>query len=115
MNYVKFYETENNLKVQKGYEVHHVDWNRENNDIENLVHIPKKVHVCIHNYFGYVTKEECDTLRKVYEGIENPERFTNQYLKLRLRKYISRKKCLLSKQIKGRLQHKQIEYSYNFR
>lgn len=35
--------------IPNGYEIHHVDFNRENNDISNLVCIPKEEHHKIHS------------------------------------------------------------------
>jgi len=46
-NYRKFYEQKTGKKIPKDFDIHHIDFNRENNDIMNLVAIPKKLH---HNY-----------------------------------------------------------------
>jgi hypothetical protein len=48
-NYRKIYETAIGCKVKRGYEVHHLDCNRENNSIENLVAIPAPLHRKYHN------------------------------------------------------------------
>ena len=42
--YKKLYERELNIKIPKGYDIHHIDFNRENNNIENLVMLPRKLH-----------------------------------------------------------------------
>lgn len=34
--------------IPRGYEIHHIDFNRENNDISNLVCIPKEEHRKLH-------------------------------------------------------------------
>ena len=47
-NYRKFYEKQTNKKVPKDFDVHHIDLNRENNDIVNLVAIPKELHQKYH-------------------------------------------------------------------
>ena len=44
MNYRKKYEDYCNIKIPNGYEIHHIDFNRENNDIMNLVLLPKELH-----------------------------------------------------------------------
>ena len=49
MNYRKFYEEKLGITLEKGYDVHHIDSNRGNNDIINLVAIPKKLHIKYHN------------------------------------------------------------------
>lgn len=115
MNYVKFYKLETKIIIPKNYDVHHIDWNRDNNFITNLIHIPKKIHTLIHNYYGYVTKLECIKLTDIYEDINNPKRFTTQALKFKLQKHILKKKCKLSKLCYAKIQHKQITYSNNFR
>lgn len=43
-NYRKFYEKQTGKKIPKDFDVHHIDFNRENNDIMNLVAIPKELH-----------------------------------------------------------------------
>ena len=47
-NYRKFYEKETGKKIPKDFDVHHIDFNRENNDIMNLVAMPKKLHQRYH-------------------------------------------------------------------
>lgn len=47
-NYRKFYEKQTGKKVPKDFDIHHIDFNRENNDIMNLVAIPKKLHLKYH-------------------------------------------------------------------
>lgn len=42
--YRTFYSTATGIVVPKDFEVHHIDFNRENNDINNLVALPKKLH-----------------------------------------------------------------------
>lgn len=42
--YRKTYEKETGFKVPKKWEVHHIDFDRENNHIDNLIAIPKKIH-----------------------------------------------------------------------
>ena len=44
MDYRKFYEQILNVKLKKEEEVHHLDRNRGNNEINNLVAIPRKLH-----------------------------------------------------------------------
>lgn len=47
-NYRKIYEKKCNIKIPKEYEIHHIDFNRENNDILNLVMLPRKLHSDYH-------------------------------------------------------------------
>lgn len=48
IDYRKKYEEETGFKVPKEFDIHHLDSNRENNDIRNLVAIPKKLHHVYH-------------------------------------------------------------------
>ena len=50
MNYRKFYEETLGLILKKEDEVHHLDLNRKNNDIYNLIGIPRKLHKQYHSY-----------------------------------------------------------------
>ncbi len=38
-------------KLPKGFDVHHLDHNRENNDISNLVALPKELHKKYHSFW----------------------------------------------------------------
>jgi len=45
MNYVKFYKKQTNHEYDsKKFSVHHIDGNRENNSIDNLVMLPQRLH-----------------------------------------------------------------------
>lgn len=39
-------------KIPKGYEIHHIDFNHYNNDICNLVALPKELHQKYHKIAG---------------------------------------------------------------
>lgn len=49
-------------KIPKGYEVHHIDHNKDNNDIENLVLLSSKEHKLLHG--RELTKEQRDFYRR---------------------------------------------------
>jgi hypothetical protein len=56
MDYIKLYEAETKRKVKKGYDIHHIDKNRNNNSILNLVALPKELHQKYHkNQFSNPT------------------------------------------------------------
>lgn len=44
MDYRSFYEKQTKLKLPKNFEVHHMDFNRSNNKISNLVALPRNLH-----------------------------------------------------------------------
>lgn len=43
-SYRKLYKEHFNVEFGKDYEIHHIDGNRENNNIENLLLLPRKLH-----------------------------------------------------------------------
>lgn len=47
--HIYVWEYHNGYKVPKGYEIHHKDSNKDNNDISNLICIPSKEHKQIHS------------------------------------------------------------------
>lgn len=47
--YRKYYEESVGTKIDKDYEIHHLDFNRHNNYIINLVALPKYLHRKYHN------------------------------------------------------------------
>lgn len=85
MNYRKFYEKQCNIKIPKGYEIHHIDRNRENNDIKNLVMLPKKLHKQYHfrltilNSFTFKVYTEITSVVETGCGYNNW--FINEYFK----------------------------------
>lgn len=69
MSYRKKYEEHHNVKLEKGWQVHHIDWNHDNNNIDNLIAVPEKVHVVIHQH-GYLDRQEIDGLIQTYKQYE---------------------------------------------
>lgn len=57
--------------IPKGMVIHHVDGNRDNNDISNLVMITKKEHAKIHGFGKTHTKEQhkkqSETMRRRFK------------------------------------------------
>lgn len=47
-NYRKIYEKSLNINIPKGYVIHHIDMNRDNNKLENLVMLPSRLHKQYH-------------------------------------------------------------------
>ena len=64
MNYRKLYENKIG-KIPNDWEIHHIDFNHNNNDIDNLIAIPKIVHVVIHQT-GYLNRSEINNLINIY-------------------------------------------------
>jgi len=81
MNYIEIYENYYNLKIEKGFEIHHIDGNVDNNNIENLICLPKKFHQCLHNWVGIISKESIYILLEWYNNmIEKEYKFTHRAL-----------------------------------
>ena len=50
MNYRLKYKKHYNIDFDRNYDVHHIDFNRENNNISNLLLLPKILHSKYHAY-----------------------------------------------------------------
>ena len=51
MDYRRLYENHYGITIPPEYDIHHIDFNHENNDINNLILLPKSLHQRIHNSF----------------------------------------------------------------
>lgn len=51
-NYRKYYKKYYGIEFGKEYEIHHIDLNRNNNNIDNLVLLPKELHARYHFYLN---------------------------------------------------------------
>lgn len=52
MGYRSKYEKAIGRKIKVGYEVHHIDLNRKNNSISNLIELERKLHVNFHTTYN---------------------------------------------------------------
>ena len=68
MNYRKLYESYSGKPIPKDYDVHHIDANRENNEENNLIALPKDFHSALHNYVGLLPKEPIVKLLNMYNN-----------------------------------------------
>ena len=48
-NYRRYYANYFNIVIPQDYVIHHIDHNRDNNNIENLILLPKDLHQQLHN------------------------------------------------------------------
>ena len=82
MNYRKKYQDEYFSKtgqlMPKEYEVHHIDANRENNNYDNLIGLPKQLHKILHSRIGLIPKIPLENLIQLYE--KTNKNFTNEAL-----------------------------------
>lgn len=56
MNYRKFYKTALGVDVSTKFDIHHIDFDRNNNSITNLVALPRKLHQDYHTYLLSIDK-----------------------------------------------------------
>jgi hypothetical protein len=64
-NYRKLYE--NHIgKIPDKWEIHHIDFNHNNNSLDNLIAVPSMVHMVIHQS-GYIPRDEIENLIQIYE------------------------------------------------
>ena len=100
MDYRKFYEEKTGIKACKEEDIHHLDGNRKNNSIYNLVKIPSKLHKQYHCYLRIVedgfkfvnntSKEfqeayswEIKNWKKHKEKLNEKKNEINKYIKIR--------------------------------
>ena len=65
INYRKLYER-NIGQIPDKWEIHHIDFNHNNNTLENLIAVPSMVHMIIHQS-GFIPRDEIENLIQIYE------------------------------------------------
>lgn len=80
-NYRKVYKEKCNIAIPKGYDIHHIDFNRENNDIMNLVMLPKKMHNKYHKTLLELKSYKYEVVTKVQSVIESGNLINDYILK----------------------------------
>lgn len=102
-------------KIPKGWEVHHIDWNHDNNDIKNIIALPKKIHILVHKYLGYVNREELTKILEIYKESNFPETASVGYLNQHLSEYVDHNKgCALSRSCKVSMEYAIVRYQNAF-
>lgn len=56
-------------KIPKGWEVHHIDCNKLNNSLQNLICIPESIHIKLHKLFRNGDKEAYADIIKQYKDL----------------------------------------------
>ena len=80
VNYRKLYEKHYKIKTPKDWDIHHIDGNRENNKIKNLIAIPKEFHRALHNWLGLVPKSIIEKLLEWYIPAKEKYKYTDRAL-----------------------------------
>lgn len=63
MNYRKLYENHYGINIPPEYDIHHIDFNRDNNKIDNLILLPKRLHRKLH----WVRNTSCVNLDNFFD------------------------------------------------
>ena len=93
------------------HDIHHIDWNHENNVIDNLISIPKKIHKLTHKYLGYVSREEFEKMIVIYDKLDKSKTYSIGYLNSILSKCVNtNKKDKLSIQCRLSMEYDIINY-----
>tara|TARA_R110002050_G_scaffold267504_1_gene409202 strand:- start:86 stop:454 length:369 start_codon:yes stop_codon:yes gene_type:complete len=113
-DYRKLYTKETGKSIPNGYEIHHVDANRENNKMENLIALPINFHKTLHLHIGLLPKETLEELLNLYN--KTNKNFTTQALVNWI--FIRLKKINVSKEIMRRnkihIGHRKLCYWLNY-
>ena len=69
MDYRRKYKTYFKIQFGKEYDIHHIDFNHENNDIDNLLLLPKDLHQRLHkvkiNYCPFFDKQQMNVFSDI--------------------------------------------------
>ena len=87
MNYRKLYEDYYKIEIPKGFDIHHIDADRKNNNINNLIMLPSKLHKALHNHIGLLPKKQLKVLRRWYK--KKGMYYTTYFLGKEIREVVS--------------------------
>ena len=88
MNHRKFYLSELKINLPKNIEIHHLDGNRGNNNLDNLVAIPKFLHMRYHYYKTQIMLTDIkleDIINVSYDSNNDYYTDLNKYLSMFLK------------------------------
>jgi general stress protein YciG len=80
-NYRKVWERYHNRKIPAGYEIHHIDGNYSNNNIENLQLVTIEEHLRIHE-----AQEDWGAVQSILMRMDNPENISEVARKAQLQR-----------------------------
>lgn len=80
-DYRKIYQSKCNITIPKDYEIHHIDFNRKNNEIMNLVMLPKELHKKYHRVLLELQNSRYEIITKVQSNIDSGN-LINDYISI---------------------------------
>ena len=75
MNYRKLYKDYYGIDFDDYFEVHHIDRNRENNNIDNLLLLPSELHRQFHFNLNILEKYKIEDISKISTTFEMDKNF----------------------------------------
>ena len=78
-NYRELFKEYYHIEFSSNYDIHHIDLNHNNNDIDNLMILPKKLHQQYHNLLNSINYEEDIFLKKFSARINGNSVNSNNY------------------------------------
>jgi len=114
MNYKKIYENYYNIKILKAWDIHHIDGNRENNNIKNLISIPREFHKALHNWVGLIPENYISNLLNWYmnQNKKFSPKALGYYLAVKFKRMNTDKKLEIS--CKNYLKQNKFKQAINF-
>ena len=98
----KIYYKHHNKIPNPRCDVHHIDGNHYNNNIDNLIEMPRQLHQALHNYIGLLPRKYILLLLKWFVR-KQKNTFSTAWLELNIKKQVSKfklsKSVLLSNKV----------------
>ena len=110
MNYREIYK-KHHKKINEGWHIHHIDADRKNNDISNLIALPAEFHLSLHNYIGLLPRTKINVLLKWYLK-KSKNKLSKAYLEYNLKKEASKLKLSKSLIQKNKIYIKNKQEQY---
>ena len=85
----KIYYKHHNKLPNPRCDVHHIDGNRYNNNIDNLIEMPRQLHQALHNYIGLLPRKYILLLLKWFVR-KQKNKFSKAWLELNIKKQVSK-------------------------
>ena len=92
----RIYYKHHNITPNPKCDIHHIDRNQDNNDINNLIEMPRQLHQALHNYIGLLPRKNIVVLLKWFNR-KQKNKFSTAWLELNIKKQVSKFK--LSKSV----------------